>query len=237
MRASFPGNAEIGKELDALSGQTWELLGDGARARPYFERAGWTLEVLRQDGDDAALRHLAADALSRRLVLFDWEIADVLARRGMTGEAIQVLRRAELDTVLASDLNFKPMVMHGAILLAALLQTAGPPEEAARLLREATEFSETQRQHGARSAGTRLAAAKVYALGGRTDEALEQVALAVDALDSPFSALYTETDPALARMSGDPRFKAQMKRLREQPGASPCAAAGDVPAARPRLAA
>ena len=62
----------------------------------------------------------------------------------------------------------------------------------------------------------RLAAAKVYALAGRTDEALEQLALAVDALDSPFSATCTETDPALAKLSGDPRFKAQMKRLRDR---------------------
>ncbi len=199
-----------------MSGEAWEALGDDEQALRHYERAGWTLEVLRLRRDDAALRRLAADTLARRLTPFDWEIADVLARAGLTDEAVQIHRAAGIAEILDSDLSFKPFVMHGVIQLVALLQMQGQSEDAARLLAQATEFSETQRRHGARSTGVRLGAAKLYALAGRTDEALEQLALAVDAMDSPFSATYTETDPALAKLSGDPRFKEQMKRLRER---------------------
>ena len=215
-RARFPGKVEFGKELDSLDGSAWEALGDDAQALRDYERAGQTREVLRLRRDDAALRRLAADTLARRLTPFDWEIADVLARAGLTDEAIQIHRAAGIAEILESDLSFKPFVMHGVIQLVALLQMQGQSEDAQRLLAQATEFSETQRRHGARSSGVRLGAAKLYALAGRTDEALEQLALAVDAMDSPFSANHTETDPAFAELSRDPRFKAQMKRLRDR---------------------
>ena len=225
MRARFAPDTDLALQLDYRAGAAWEAMGDETGALGYYERVaeqdpGAALDVMRLRRDVPALRRLADESLTRRVSFFDWPIGDALAHAGLTDEAIELHRHAGLGEIMASDESAKPMVSHGVIQLAALLKWRGDDEEAERLLAELSQLFETLRRHGGRSAGIRLGSAKVYALGGRIDEAFEQLALAVDALDAPqgwpFSAKGLETDPALAPLRRDPRFAVQMKRLRER---------------------
>lgn len=62
-----------------------------------------------------------------------------------------------------------------------------------------------------------LGTAKLYALAGRTDEAIEQLGMAVEARDWPFqTSAATDADPAFVELRRDPRFSAQVERLRER---------------------
>jgi hypothetical protein len=115
---------------------------------------------------------------------------------------------------MASDQWFKIAVLNEVTQLVALLRMHGQPEEADRLLARLTVFAEALHSHGARNSYQRLYYAKVHALAGHEDAAIEQISLAVDALDSPFSAATTETELEFEEIRRDPRFKAQMKRLR-----------------------
>jgi tetratricopeptide (TPR) repeat protein len=225
MRSKLANDAgELEHELDIAAGGAWEVLGDRAEALRCYDRTaardpGAAREAMRLRRDVAGLRKLAEETLARRVSLFDWFIADAAAQVGLNAEAIEIYRRGGMAEVMASDESFKPMVVHGAIQLVALLREAGEEEEARRLLDQVTEFNEAQRRHGGRVSGIHLGAAEVYALAGRTDEAFEQFALAVDAHDSPSEWPTIErayAEPALAPLRQDPRFEVQMDRLRQR---------------------
>jgi len=108
------------------------------------------------------------------------------------------------------------MALDPVFQLVALLRLQGKTGDAERLLQQATAYSETMRRHGARAAPIRLHAARAYALGGRHDAALEQLGLAVRAMDVPFPAGPVENDLAFVDLRRDPDFKAQMTLLREK---------------------
>jgi tetratricopeptide (TPR) repeat protein len=221
-RARFAENAVFGRELDYLAAGTWEAIGDDARALRIYDRlaiddAAVALDSMRLRRDAPALQKIAEESLARPLVIFDWPIADALARAGLTDEAVEVLRHAGIAEVIDSDLSYKPMVLHGVIELIALLKARGDIEDARLLLDKVIAFVETMRSHGARTSGVRMSTAKLYALAGRTDEAIEQLGLAVDAPDWPFqTAAMTASDPAFFELRHHPRFEGQIKRLRER---------------------
>jgi TolB-like protein/tetratricopeptide (TPR) repeat protein len=221
-RARFAENAEFVKSLDYLAAGTWEAIGDDARAQRIYDRLAIddpnvAIDAMRLRRDVPALRRLAQEALARPLSIFDWGIADALARAGLVEEAVAVHRHAGIAEVMDSDLSYKPMVLPGTVQLAALLKARGEIEDAQRLLAQTTALLETMRSHGARYSGVRLSTAKVYALAGRTDEAMEQLGLAIDTPEWPEqTAATTESDPALAELRRDPRFESQVKRLRDR---------------------
>jgi hypothetical protein len=205
-----------------MAAGTWEMIGDDDRALRIYDRLASddvraAIDAMRLRRDVPGLRRVAQDSLARPLSIFDWPIGDALARLGLVDEAVKVLRHTGLAEVMDSDLSYKPMVLPGTVRLAGLLMVRGETEDAQRLLTQTTELLETMRSHGARASGISLSTAKVYALTGRTDEAIEQLALAVETLDWPQqTAAETESDPALAELRDDPRFEAQVKRLRER---------------------
>jgi TolB-like protein/tetratricopeptide (TPR) repeat protein len=221
-RTRFAENADFVRELDHLAAGAWEGIGDDARALRIYDRlavddANGALDAMRLRRDVPALRRVAEESLARQLSIFDWEIGEALARVGLAQEAIEVLRHAGIAEVMDSDLPYKTMILPGIVRLAGLLKAHGENEDAQRLLTQTTELLETMRSHGARASGVRLSTAKVYALAGRNDEAIEQLALAVETPDWPQqTAAATETDPALAELRDDPRFEAQVKRLRDR---------------------
>jgi len=195
-------------------GQPDEALGDDAQALRFYERSGESLSALRLQHDVPGLEKTAAEALAEPPSPFGGAPAYVLARAGLTSEALAVYRHAGTAALMASDQWFKIAVLHEVTQLVALLRMHGQPEEADRLLARLTVFAEALRSHGARNSYQRLYYAKVHALSGHEDAAIEQISLAVDALDSPFSARTTETELEFDELRHDPRFKAQMKRLR-----------------------
>jgi hypothetical protein len=185
--------------MDELAGAASEALGDDAQALRFYERSGESLSALRLQHDVPGLEKAAAEALAEPPSPFGGAPAYV---------------HAGTAALMASDQWFKIAVLHEVTQLVALLRMHGQPEEADRLLARLTVFAEALRSHGARNSYQRLYYAKVHALSGHEDAAIEQISLAVDALDSPFSARTTETELEFDELRHDPRFKAQMKRLR-----------------------
>ena len=100
--------------------------------------------------------------------------------------------------------------------VAVALTAAATLAEADRLVAKAVEYSETHRRYGGRAAVIRLHASRAYALAGRRDEALEQFALAVNAMDSPFALDPIGRDLTLATIRDDPRFQAQLQVVRDR---------------------
>jgi hypothetical protein len=131
-------------------------------------------------------------------------------------EALAIFRASGIDRLLDSDSPYKAMALDDVLTLIALLRERGETAEADRLLAKAIEYSETHRRYGARAAVIRLHATRAYALAGRRDESLEQFALAVNAMDSPFPLDPIERDPTLAAIRGDPRFAAQLQVVRDR---------------------
>ena len=219
--ARLESNPALAAETNGVRVGAYLAMGDDARAWRARERAeagqpAFIAEDLRRRGDLAGLRELAERTLARRLTVFDAAIADPIARAGLAQEAIRIYRQAGIPEILVADQWFKVLVLPGILQLVALLEAQGEHAAALRLLEQATEFTETLRRHGGRNVHILLALGKCYALAGRTDEAIELLALAIDAHDSPFPADGLEHDLALGRLSGDPRFKAQMRRLRDR---------------------
>ena len=213
-RATFADNAGFLAAMDELAGRASEALGDDTQALRFYERSGEPLLALRLRHDVPGLEKAATEALAEPPSPFGGAPAYVLARAGLTSEALAVYRHAGTAALMASDQWFKIAVLHEVTQLVALLRMHGQPEEADRLLARLTVFAEALRSHGARNSYQRLYYAKVHALAGHEDAAIEQISLAVDALDSPFSAGTTETELEFDELRHDPGFKGQMKRLR-----------------------
>jgi tetratricopeptide (TPR) repeat protein len=219
-RTRFATNAEFLTAMDVLAADSWRTMGDDAAALRELDRAAErdrsaALTAMRLRRDVPALKRAASEAMTRRLGPFDADLGRALVYAGLTDEAIAVYRRAGMTEILDSDQWFKVVALHGVIQFAALLRTNGETEEAERLLRRATEFTETLRDHGVRTSAIRVAAGKVYALAGRNDEALEQLALMPDAMDAPLEAVSLESEIEFAELRRDPRFSLPVKRTRE----------------------
>jgi tetratricopeptide (TPR) repeat protein len=205
-RATFADNAGFLAAMDELAGQASEALGDDTQALRFYERSGEPLLALRLRHDIPGVEKAATEALAEPPSPFGGAPAYVLARAGLTSEALAVYRHAGTAALMASDQWFKIAVLNEVTQL----------EEADRLLARLTVFAEALHSHGARNSYQRLYYAKVQALAGHEDAAIEQISLAVDALDSPFFAGTTETELEFDELRHDPGFKAQMKRLRER---------------------
>jgi TolB-like protein len=219
-RTRFATNAEFLTAMDVLAAESWLTMGDDAAALREFDRAGErdpsaALAAMRLRRDVPALKRAASEAMTRRLGPFDAGLGEALVHAGLNDEAIAVYRRAGMAEILDSDQWFKVVALHGVIQFAALLRTKGETAEAERLLRRATAFNETLRDHGVRTSGIRVAAGKVYALAGRNDEALEQLALLPDAMDAPLDAESLESEIEFAELRRDPRFAEVVTRIRE----------------------
>ena len=181
--------------MDELAGQAREALGDDAQALRFYERAGEPLLALRLRHDIPGLEKAATEALAQPPSPFGGAPAYVLARAGLTSEALAVYRHAGTAALLASDQWFKIAVLHEVMQLVALLQNAWPargggPSAGASspclprhctVMERGTPISGSITPRSMRSAG-------------HEDAAIEQISLAVDALDSPFSAGTTETE-------------------------------------------
>ena len=216
-------------ELQLLLGETWETLGDRSQALEHYDRAATSVgafrglvpgadaaryAALRLRADAADLQRLAADARSRQLAPFDWVIADTLARTGLRTEALAIYRASGVADIFRTESNEKEGAMPGLAQMIALLRAAGNSAEAEPLLPLLLDFSETSLRHGARHYTSHLLHARALTLAGRTDDALAQLRAAIDAPGSSFPPALLETDPVFDELKSDPRFKAQMARLR-----------------------
>jgi len=217
-------------ELHLLLGETWETLGDRGRALEHYDRAAAAdgifgrigvpgmmaarYAALRLRSHPAALKRLAVDARSRRLGPRDWPIADTLARTGMRADALAIYRASGVADIFRTESNEKADAMPGLAQMIALLQLAGERGEAERLLAPLLEFSETSLRHGARHYMSFILHAQALSLAGRNDESLRQLEAAIDAPGSPFPPALLETDPVFDDLKSDPRFGAQIDRLR-----------------------
>jgi hypothetical protein len=131
-------------------------------------------------------------------------------------EALAIYRSEGIDRLLDSDSPYKAIMLDDALTFIALLRQRGETAEADRLLAKAIEYSETHRRYGGRATVIRLHATRAYALAGRRAEALEQFALAANAMDSPFPLDPIERDLTLASIRDDPGFQAQLRVVRDR---------------------
>jgi adenylate cyclase len=218
-RAGAPARPAYIANLDSLAGAICEAIGRNDWALAFYDRAASrnpdaAVAAMRLRNDVAGLRQHAAEALDQRSATS--ETGQAVAGAGLVDEALALFRAHGIDRVLDSDSPYKPMALDEVLVLVALLQQRGESADANRLLAQATVYSETMRRHGARAAVIRLHAARAYALAGRLDEAHEQFALAVNAMDSPFALEPIERDPTLAGLRDDPRFQTQLRVVRDR---------------------
>jgi serine/threonine-protein kinase len=207
------------QELQSLMGDAWNCMGDGARAIEHYDRAGGggpRYKALLMRRDTTGLQHLLAEAIGRPLLHGDWQIADTLARAGLRAEALRVYRTAEVDRIVETESNELHPAMSGLAQMIALLRAGGAAAEAERLLPAVLEYSERQLRSGARHYPARVLRAQALALAGRDEEALAEIRAAIDAPGAPFPSADLETDPVFDDLKNDPRFAAELARLRER---------------------
>jgi TolB-like protein len=218
-RDRFKAQPAFVANLDWLAGETSEAIGRNDWALAFYDRAASrnpdaAVAAMRLRNDVAGLRQHAMEALeSGRATNFS---GLTMAAAGLSDESVALFRAKGIDRILDSNSPYKPMAIDDVLVLVALLRQRDEAAEADRLLAQATHYSETMRRHGARAAVIRLHAARAYALGGRRDEALEQFAFAVNAMDSPFPLDPIERDPSLAAIRDDTRFETQLQVVRDR---------------------
>lgn len=218
-RARFAARTSFLPHLDTLAGEAAEAIGRDDWALAFYDRAASqsadaALAALRLRDDVAGLRREAADALAGRGTT--WLFTRTVAWAGLVDEALALYRAEGIDRLLDSDSPYKAIRLDDALTFIALLRRQGDAAEADRLVAKAVEYSETHRRYGGRAAVIRLHASRAYALAGRREEALEQFALAVNAMDSPFPLDPIGRDLALATIRDDPRFQAQLQVVRDR---------------------
>ena len=218
-RARFVARSSFLPHLDHLAGEFSEAIGRDDWALAFYDRAARqstdaATAAMRLRNDVAGLRRHAADALAGQG--HTWLSARTVASAGLAEEALALYRSEGIDRLLDSDSPYKAIRLDDALTYIALLRRHGDAAEADRLAAKAVEYSETHRRHGGRAAVIRLHASRAYALAGRRDEALEQFALAVNAMDSPFPLDPIGRDPTLASIRDDPRFQAQLQVVRDR---------------------
>lgn len=218
-RVRFAARSSYLPHLDSLAGEAAESIGRNDWALAYYDRAaGQSLDAavaaMRLRNDVAGLRRHAADALDSERAAYMSTRA--VAWAGLVDEALALYRAHGVDRLLDSDSPYKAIMLDDALTFIALLRQRGETAEADRLVAKAVEYSETHRRYGGRAAVIRLHATRAYALAGRRDEALEQFALAVNAMDSPFPLDPIERDLTLATIRDDARFEMQLKVVRDR---------------------
>jgi tetratricopeptide (TPR) repeat protein len=218
-RDRFKAQPAFVANLDWLAGETSEAIGRNDWALAFYDRAASrnpdaAVAAMRLRNDVAGLRQHAMEALeSGRATNFS---GLTMAAAGLSDESVALFRANGIDRILDSNSPYKPMAIDDVLVLVALLRQRDEAAEADRLLAQATEYNETMRRHGARAAVIRLHATRAYALGGRRDDALEQFAFAVNAMDSPFPLDPIERDPSLAAIRDDTRFQTQLQVVRDR---------------------
>jgi hypothetical protein len=140
----------------------------------------------------------------------------MLADAGLTEQALAIFRHAGLPDIMGPTFRPKSMLMNQYLVMIGLMRKHGDESEAERHLALMLPFTETVRRHGGRTAGIHLAGARAYALAGRRDEALEQLRLSAEAIDSPAHLAELAADPIFAEVRDDPRFKSQLKLIRDK---------------------
>ena len=218
-RVRFAGRSSFTAHLDSLAGEMSEAIGHDDWALAFYDRAASgnpdaAVAAMRLRDDVDGLRQHAANALAG--VGGTWLSGRTVASVGMVDEALAIYRSEGIDRLLDSDSPYKAIRLDDALTYIALLRQRGATAEADRLVAKAVEFSETHRRYGGRAAVIRLHATRAYALAGRRDEALEQFALAVNAMDSPFPLDPIERDLTLASIRDDPRFQEQLRVVRDR---------------------
>lgn len=218
-RARVPARPAYIAMLDWLAGESCEAIGRNDWALAFYDRAASrnpdaALAAMRLRSDVAGLKQHVAEAHERQGATSI--SGQVLAGAGLLDEALALFRANGTDRLLDSDSPYKPMAVDEVLVLVAVLRQRGETAEADRLLARATEYSETMRRYGARAAVIRLHATRAYALAGRSDEAHEQFALAVNAVDSPFALDPIERDLTLEALRKDPRFQTQLQVVRDR---------------------
>ncbi len=216
-RARFAARSSYLPHLDLLAGESAEAIGRDDWALAFYDRAARhntdaAVAAMRLRNDVAGLRQHAADALARQEVT--WLSARAVAWAGLVDDALAIYRSEGIDRLLDSDSPYKAIMLDDALTFIALLRQRGETAEADRLLAKAIEYSETHRRYGGRATVIRLHATRAYALAGRRAEALEQFALAVNAMDSPFPLDPIGRDLTLASIRDDPGFQAQLQVVR-----------------------
>ena len=218
-RVHFASRSSLRSYPDLLAGETSEALGRDDWALAFYDRVASqntdaAVAAMRLRNDVAGLRQHAADALAGQPGT--WLSARTVAAAGLVDEALALFRAEGIDRLLDSDSPYKAIRLDDALTFIALLRQRGETAEADRLVAKAVEYSETHRRYGGRAAVIRLHATRAYALAGRRDEALEQFALAANAMDSPFPLDPIERDLTLAAIRDDPRFEEQLKVVRDR---------------------
>jgi tetratricopeptide (TPR) repeat protein len=218
-RVRFAARSSYVPHLDSLAGEAAEAIGRDDWALAYYDRAaGQSIDAvvaaMRLRNDVIGLRQHAAEALDSDRAAFMSNRA--VAWVGLVDEALALYRAHGVDRLLDSDSPYKAIMLDDALTYIALLRQRGATAEADRLVAKAVEFSETHRRYGGRAAVIRLHATRAYALAGHRDEALEQFALAVNAMDSPFPLDPIERDLTLASIRDDPRFQEQLRVVRDR---------------------
>jgi len=218
-RVRFAARSSFIAQLDGLAGDISESLGRDDWALAFYDRAAGqnpdaAVAAMRLRNDVAGLRQHASDALAGQGVT--WMTGRSVAWAGLVDEALALYRAESIDRLLDSDSPYKAIMLDDALTFIALLRQRGETAEADRLVDKAVEYSETHRRYGGRAAVIRLHATRAYALAGRRDEALEQFALAVNAMDSPFPLDPIERDLTLVSIRDDPRFQSQLPVVRDR---------------------
>jgi TolB-like protein/Flp pilus assembly protein TadD len=217
--ARFAADPRVAAETYWFGALEAEAQGETALASNLFARSGDSgmvrIRILRNRGDQEALRRAAAAALEERSLPHNAWLGDELAMAGLPDEAIAVYRHVGLHGVWTSDTNSKPFLMHSTLNLLALLIAQGLVEEAQPTLERVQDYLTTMRRHGARSASIHVASAKALALLDRSDEALEQMQLAAERPDAT-RAFRWMGDTAFARVARDPRIDVVMRQIGDQ---------------------
>jgi len=222
-RASAAGSDSWSHWLDA---RAWWLLGDldAARAALMKLDAGNRMQAWQRETGLAMLRRDFASALEadRRLAS---DGGPAFARLGEFVSLVWIGRDAEARRVaeeIAPNMTAPTPTVNGdqqictAPDLALVLARLGEPARADRLAEAG--LAAWERAPGLRMPQDRVCRVRLLAVAGRRDDALAEFERAVDLgfrnfIDWGFVSI--EDDPTLDPLRDDPRFKTQMKRIRD----------------------
>jgi len=226
MLAEHAGDVLTVQRENLLAGEAWEAMGATAEALRYFDRsaaagdsdgANRGIELRR---DRAAMRHDASrearELQGRAVSIEDWGTADFLFRAGLPDEALALYRRCGMADLGTVDSNQLPGAMFGYAQMILLLRQQGESEQAARMLPALLDYTSAAIEHGARYVTLRLLRAQALMLAGLTNEALEQISMAIEGPGAPFPTSWLAENPVLRETATDPRFRSLVDELRQR---------------------
>lgn len=201
-------------------------MGATAEALRYFDRsaaagdsdgANRGIELRR---DRAAMRHdairEARELQGRAVSIEDWGTADFLFRAVLPDEALALYWRCGMADLGTVDSNQLPGAMFGYAQMILLLRQHGESEQGARMLPALLDYTSAAIEHGARYVTLRLLRAQALMLAGLTNEALEQISMAIEGPGAPFPTSWLAENPVLREMASDPRFRSLVDELRQR---------------------